>query len=78
MPFHLWVSILSTVLLVALTALGGFVFYQLKIKSDPTKRPKFHMLIPLQFTSEAKEAVAEKKLKPLLILCWEAQKLDLF
>lgn len=36
MPFHLWVSILSTVLLVVLTALGGFVFYQLKTKSDPT------------------------------------------
>lgn len=34
MPFHLWVSILNTILLVALTGVGGYVFYTLKSKTE--------------------------------------------
>ncbi len=34
MPFHLWVSILNTIVLVALTGVGGYVFYTLKSKTD--------------------------------------------
>lgn len=35
MPYHLWVSILSTILLVVFTGIGGKVFYHLKLKTDP-------------------------------------------